>query len=136
MTTAEVQALITGIKSLNVADGKIDAVELTEVLEGLLDYNFGSTKTFSTAIDFIDSLSVLTHSVTANITFTRVTTGALIGATNIVRLTANGTNTVSFDAAFKKSIGSQSYSNVNTVVNVIYFWYDGVDYWYTIDRAA
>jgi hypothetical protein len=136
-TLAQLRTAISNIKSLISSDGKVDAAELQQVLTDMVNaLGTGQSKTFSAAIDFVDDTSFMTHSVTGAINFTRVTTGALPGSVTVVRLTANGSNAPTFDTAFKRSSGSQAYTNTNGIVNMIYFWHDGTDYWYSIDKAA
>lgn len=51
-----------------------------------------------------------------------------------VRLIADGTNAPTFSSNFKKSSNSGTYVNINGVVNVVQFSYDGYDCWYTIHQ--
>lgn len=137
MNLTAIKSAITNIKSLIDADGKISGAELQQVLTNMVDsIGTGEAKTFSSAIDFVDDLSFMTQTVSGTINFTRVATGAIPGSVTVVRLTANGSNVPTFDGAFKKSASSQNYTNTASLLNVIYFWFDGTDYWYSIDKAA
>ena len=137
MKTAEIQGEITSIKNLQTNDNKINAAELSQVLTSINNSKgFGDSETFSAAIDFIDPLTFMNHTVSGAIAFTATTTGAKPGSVTVVRLTANGTNVPTFSGTFKKSSTSQNYTNTNGLLNVIYFWHDGTDYWYTIDKQA
>ena len=54
------------------------------------------------------------------------------GATTIYRLYGDGTNAPRFSTIFKKTSLSEEYVNTKGVLNVVKFFYDGVDFWYTI----
>lgn len=87
---------------------------------------------YNTAITFTSMVAIMApHTVSAAITFSKNTTGAVAGAGTLLRLTANGTNTPNF-SAFKKSSASKDWNNTNGVVNVVVFFFDGVEYWYFI----
>lgn len=127
---------ITNIKTLNVSDGKIDATELSLILNDINDSKgHAVSATHATSVGFIEPLTVINLSLTGNVTFTVNTTGAVAGSQTIERITANGSNTISFSSPFKKSVTSSDFITTNGVINVVYFWFDGTDYWYTIDQA-
>jgi len=54
----------------------------------------------------------------------------------IYRLIGDGSHTPTFNEAFKKIDGSGSYDNTLGVLNLIQFFFDGVDYWYRIDHVG
>lgn len=57
------------------------------------------------------------------------------GARVYVRLTADGTNAPTF-TGFKEWGGSLGYDNRNGIVNQVQFFYDGVDFWYSVSQAV
>lgn len=57
------------------------------------------------------------------------------GALVYVRLTADGANTPTF-SGMKEWNGSSGYDNRSGVVNVVQFFYDGADTWYSIAQAV
>lgn len=89
--------------------------------------NIGSTST-TIKLDGITTYPTLT--ITGAITFTAAS-NPVAGGTAIVRLVANGSNVPNF-GPFKRAADSRVYVNSNGVTNVIYFLYDGVDYWYRV----
>lgn len=111
-----------------------------EVEDSLIDIvdskGYGVSDSFSADIPFSQPLTFMVHSVTGAIAFTANTTGAKAGSVTVVRLTANGSNVPTFSGTFKKSAASANYTNTASLLNVIYFWFDGTDYWYSIDKAA
>lgn len=97
--------------------------------------NISSAVSFASAIPFDNLITQMQQTVTGSITFTINTTGAKAGFGTILRLTANGTNTPDF-SAFKKSNASQDWVNTSGTVNVVVFFFDGVDYWYNLYQEA
>jgi hypothetical protein len=54
----------------------------------------------------------------------------------LYRLIGDGTHAPTFNSAFKQKDGSGTYDSTLNAVNLIKFWYDGVDYWYEILHQA
>lgn len=57
------------------------------------------------------------------------------GALTYVRLSADGVNAPTF-SGMKEWNGSSGYDNRNGIINVLQFFYDGVDVWYSIAQAV
>jgi chitodextrinase len=57
------------------------------------------------------------------------------GALVYVRLVADGTNAPTF-TSMKEWTGSSGYDNRNGIVNVVQFFYDGSDVWYSVAQAV
>jgi hypothetical protein len=90
--------------------------------------------TYTTAIPMnAVSTYMASHTVTSATTFT-VGAGAIQGATTFLRLIADGTNAPVF-TGFRQWGGSLGYDNRSGYLNVIQFWYDGYDYWYSVAQA-
>lgn len=88
---------------------------------------FASTLSFDKAITAYDQ-----KTVTGPLTFSVMAGLPLVpGATAIVRLIADGSNTPIF-SAFKLAIGSAEYDTRAGYLNVLNFWYDGVEFWVSI----
>lgn len=84
---------------------------------------------WSTATAFDQWLTIYAqHTMSADITLTKTTSGAKAGYGAIKRIVADGSHTVTY-SAFKETIGSAGYDNRSGIVNVAYFVYDGTDYW-------
>jgi uncharacterized repeat protein (TIGR02059 family) len=60
---------------------------------------------------------------------------AVAGGSCYVRLVADGSHAPAF-TGLKQDNKSQSYVNTNGVTNVIKFWYDGTDAWYSISQQV
>lgn len=71
------------------------------------------------------------------LTITPNTTGALPGASVILRLIADGVsaNTPTFNG-FIEAQGNLGWDNALGAINIVKFFYDGVSYWYTIFGAV
>lgn len=74
------------------------------------------------------------QTVAGALTFTPAAS-AVRGALVYLRLVANGTN-IPDCTAFKQWGAGADYDNRNGIVNVIQFFYDGYDYWYSISQQA
>jgi hypothetical protein len=81
-------------------------------------------------LDSNDEITVLDHYevVSAN-------AHPIPGFGSIYRLIGDGTHVPTFAATLKKSSGSGDYDPTTSVVNLIVFLFDGVDYWYSISQA-
>lgn len=74
------------------------------------------------------------QSVAGVLDFT-VGTDPVRGSLVYLRLVANGTNAPTF-TGFKEWGGSLGYDNRNGIVNQVQFFFDGIDYWYSISQAV
>lgn len=74
------------------------------------------------------------QSVSSVLPFT-IAAGAVKGALVYLRLIADGTNAPTF-TGMKEWGGSSGYDNRNGIANQVQFFYDGVDYWYSISQAV
>lgn len=74
------------------------------------------------------------QSVSGGLAFT-VGASPVRGALVYLRLVANGVNIPTF-TGFKEWGGSSGYDNRAGIANQVQFFYDGVDYWYSISQAV
>lgn len=88
----------------------------------------GNLITFSPNIYFDKPTSFSSKIVNGPITFVPIGSGAKINYGTCVRLIANGVNVPDF-SRFKKLSGSQPYENTAGVLNVCFFYFDGIDAW-------
>lgn len=97
---------------------------------------FNNNRTFSTAIDFSapDQWFMAPHTIDGPINFTINPIGFETSASVYVRLTADGVNEPTFTGMIERG-DSEPFLNVAGEVNVVEFFYDGVDVWYTISNA-
>lgn len=90
------------------------------------------TATYATAIKFDGFPTVYSeHTLTGATTFTINSTGAIPGATAILRLVGNGSAVPDF-TAFKHSTGSSGWDGRVGILNIVMAFYDGANYWYTV----
>jgi hypothetical protein len=116
-----------------ISPDKITAAELRGVLE-LAANQMSSDVAYGTAIPFNRLVSNLgTHSLVANQTYTVNTTNAVPGFGAILRIVANGVNTIDI-TAFKKKDAAEAFDITNGVTNVLMFMFDGVDYLVSISQ--
>lgn len=87
---------------------------------------------FSTSIR-LDASRVIyaAHTITAPLTISVDPTGAIPGATAILRLVSDGVNIPVFNGV-KRANASAEFYNGLTIVNMIQIFYDGVDFWLSI----
>lgn len=69
------------------------------------------------------------------ITFTADETGAVAGYGASRRVIADGVNQPVL-TGFKRMLGSTLYDNTEGVLNLFLFYYDGVDFWYSVTQEA
>lgn len=94
-----------------------------------------SARAFATAIPFSGSFIMDDYTVTGAIIFTIDGTTPNVGGECIATLIANGTNAPTFSGMYELS-GSSPYVNSLNQVNQIYFFYDGIRYWYSVSTAV
>lgn len=70
-------------------------------------------------------------SITEDTTFSINSSGAVINGGGFLRILADGIHNLTF-SGMKQFENSPSYRNINGVLNLIRFWFDGTDYWYFI----
>jgi hypothetical protein len=127
--------LITNNISQANSTDRITDSEVRSVLNAINSF-IQDDISYNTAIPFDKMVSQMApHTVAGAITFTKNITGAVPGCGTILRLTSNGVNAPAF-TGFKKSSVSKDYVSASGVVNVLIFFYDGVDYWYSIFQDA
>lgn len=109
-----------------------------------LDGNFtdlaGKTATLNAAsyglsIPFDGSKVMPPQSVTSATAFTPNVTGALPGGSCYVRLTSDGINVPTF-SGFKQDASSHGWGVPSGTINRIFFWFDGTDYYYSVQQEA
>jgi hypothetical protein len=91
-----------------------------------------------TSILTIDLSNVgLFYPVTTIDTTTKIVAGIkpIAGGSATIRLIGDGTNTPTF-SGFNQSSQSETYDPTLSAVNLVHFFYDGVDYWYSITLKA
>ena len=88
----------------------------------------GNLIAFSPNIYFDKPTSFSSKIVNGPITFVPIGSGAKINYGTCVRLIANGVNVPDF-SRFKELSGSQAYDNTAGVLNVCFFYFDGIDAW-------
>ncbi len=91
---------------------------------------------FATAIPLTQALAqyMPQQTVSSVLAFT-LGTNPVQGSSVYLRLTADGINTLSF-TGFKEFGGSLGYSNQAGTVNIIQFFYDGVDAFYSVSQPV
>lgn len=88
--------------------------------------------TFNQQVPFTKMYSyAASHSITANLTFTPLSAGAIPGAVTHFKVIADGTHTIAF-TGIKQLINSSGYDNRYGIVNYLSFFYDGADYFVNI----
>lgn len=113
----------------------LPALELSSVMS-LISGIISKKVTFSSSIPFDSSFTKMDdHIVSIEIVFTKQAVNQFAGAGALVRLTADGSNFPNF-TEFKKSTNSSSYINQAGVMNVLFFFFDGTDYWINIWQEA
>ena len=93
------------------------------------------TKPLSSVLQFDKEITVMRGNVTGAINFVKNESGLKIGNSVLVRLIANGVHIPNF-TGFRKTNGSKDYLNISGKLNCIFFFYDGLDYWYNIWQDA
>ncbi len=89
---------------------------------------------FTTAVPLSSVIpTFMSQHVVAEVNTFTIAAGSVQGATTLVRLVADGINAPVF-TGFTHWGGSLGYDNRNGIVNVIQFWFDGYDYWYSIGQ--
>lgn len=94
-----------------------------------------TSATFATAIPFAATTYMPQQIIRGALTFTAVSTGAVAGSTCYLRLIADGTNAPNF-SAFKEWGSSLGWSNGAGILNEVTFFFDGVDYWYSVSQQV
>lgn len=131
MANPVIAALIADKIAQTSGADRITDTEVRDVLNALNAF-IADNISYTTAIPFTCMNGKMApHTVSGAITFTANTTNAMPWAGVGLRLTADGTNEPDF-SDFKKASTSENYDNSTGVVNVVLFWYDGVDYWYSV----
>ena len=88
--------------------------------------------TFNQQVPFTKMYSyAASHSITANLTFTPLSTGAIPGSVTLFKVIADGTHTIAFTGITEVNISS-GYDNRNGIENYLAFFYDGYDYFVNI----
>jgi hypothetical protein len=93
---------------------------------GVENATWDDTVRFNTSIR-----SYTTLSLTSNRTVKVATTGKHNGAHEMIRITTDGTHTLTLTNCVQAST-SLSFANTNALVQDIFFWYDGTDAYYSI----
>jgi hypothetical protein len=90
--------------------------------------NFSNVLSFDRLIQ-----SQANYQITSSLNITIDPTNAIAGAVTSQRLIANGNNlhTPVF-IGLKQSTGSSGWDNRSGIINVVQYYYDGYDYWYSI----
>lgn len=102
--------------------------------DGIISLNSTTTTAFTAAVTFTErTRSFTAQTVAAPIAFTIAAGTKYPGARSIYRLVADGVNTPTF-TGFKQRASSSGYDNRAGTLNVIEFFYDGVDHWYEVWR--
>lgn len=110
---------------------KIDDAEVRAVLLRLAN-QISSDVPYTPVIPFNNLVSFLgTKVLTANEVYTPDTNHMIAGGGAILRLVGNGTNVPVFQQ-MKRSNASQNYVATAGITNVILFFFDGNEAWYTI----
>jgi hypothetical protein len=114
---------------------RITAAELRAVLQ-LLAKQLSETIAYSAAIPFSRAVSYMgTKVVDSNIVFTINETDKTPGFGTLIRLIGNGVNTPDF-SNFTADANSPEFDNTEDAVNLCFFFYDGVDFVYSITQTA
>lgn len=94
---------------------------------------FNNQRTFSTEIDFSapDKWFMDQKSINAPLNFTPKPGNKETNTTVYVRLVADGVNPPTFEGMIARG-DSEPFLNVEGKVNIVEFFYDGVDVWYVI----
>jgi len=90
---------------------------------------------FVQAIPFNSSVVMPQTIVTGALTFAPNLANKKLFGTCYARLIANGTNIPTF-IGFSEHNSSSGYLNIADTVNYLFFWYDGITFWYTTSQAA
>lgn len=96
--------------------------------------NFVSSKliSYNTNVPFTSTYSYATATkLSANVTFTKNTTGAIAGAVTLYRVLGDGISTVSF-TGIKKTSTSSNFNTADNILNILVFFFDGYNYWVNI----
>lgn len=89
---------------------------------------------FSVVVDLTANKYMPQQAVSAVIAFTPATS-PVAGGSNYVRLTADGVNMPTF-TGFKEWGGSLGYSNIASQLNIIQFWSDGTDEFFSVTQPV
>lgn len=93
---------------------------------------------FNQSVPFTGFPTVMEQKViTAPLTLTAIATGALPGASVLMRFVADGVmlNAPKF-VGFTQATGSSGWDNTAGMVNLVQFQYDGVTFWFNVVQAA
>lgn len=90
---------------------------------------------FSASIPFDGDGVMPQQTVTSGVTFTPNTANATMGAGTYVRLVSNG-SVVPVFSGFIEDGSSHGWGAPNGTVNRVYFWFDGTNYYYSIQQEA
>ncbi len=90
---------------------------------------------FSASIPFDGDGVMPQQTVTSGVTFTPNTANATMGVGTYVRLVSNG-SVVPVFSGFIEDGSSHGWGAPNGTVNRVYFWFDGTNYYYSIQQEA
>ena len=97
---------------------------------------------YTTRVPFHRSLTIIESNLTSNDEFVPETGAGrfesltpVMGCGAWYRLVADGTHAPSF-SGFKKSSASAEWVSTDGVLNILSFFYDGTDFWYSILQEA
>ena len=91
---------------------------------------------YSALVPFDKACTVVHATITADDEFLPDTNNPMLGGGAIYRLIGDGTHSPSFDATFKKSNASGNYDSTSGAINIVTFFFDGIDYWYSIIQSV
>lgn len=109
---------------------------ITVTASMIKDFASITSGAYSTTVPFKfkGTLFMSPYTITGSTAFT-VDSNPIQGATVWLRLTGNGTHTPTF-TGFKEWGGNSGYDVRTGIVNVIQFFHDGVDAWYSISQEV
>jgi hypothetical protein len=90
---------------------------------------------FRTAIPFSSDSYMAEHLVTGSLTFTIDTANQIKGGGTYLRLVSDAQNVPAFSGMIEHG-SSMGYDGRNAVTNLITFWYDGIDHFYSIAQSV
>lgn len=98
--------------------------------------------TYATSVPFYKPFFVCEHTLDSNDTIIPLVVSnprdskyPVPGYTTVYRLIGDGVHSPTF-TGFNKASGSENYDITLAAVNLVTFFFDGVDYWYTITLVA
>lgn len=102
----------------------------------LTKFNSSDSIAFATAVPLtMRGAAYMPQQAVASVLAFTIAPNPVQGALAYVRLVANGTHVPTF-AGMKEWGGSLGYDNRNGIANQVQFFYDGVDYWFSISQAV